>query len=1647
MKNVSSAFGRVSVMSLVVIVVLSQLSSATRTISARRVNDLDHANKASRLREADPAAKHRVSESYGRLPLSFEANEGQFDPRVKFTSRGSGYALSLAQTEIALSLSNGGTGASFGLRMKFEKANTKALIEGVDLLPGRSNYLIGNDRARWRTGVANYAKVRYGEIYRGIDLDFYGHQQRLEYDLIVKPGADPRAIHLSFDGVDSLRLDRNGDLVLGTPGGEVRQLKPVIYQEINGERRVVSGGYTIRNPQSSTRNGRNLKVGFSIARYDRGKPLVIDPVLVYSTLLGGRIGDFANAVAVDADGNAYVTGRTTSPDFPARGPLESGVSRDTIFKSANGGTNWSGAGRQIAGFSVNQLAIDPKNPSTLYAVTERGLHKSADGGGAWTMLRADFTGALAIDPVNPNTLYTGEKLQPEPGRVFKSADGGGSWVELNGIPSDATYAIAVDPVNPATVYVGTGKGLYKSTDGGGNWNLRPFCEPGVTPCRSFRVNAVAVDPRNPARVYAGVDGRMFITDNGGGEWIQIFNQVTPFDIRAIAIDSSSSVYVVNGNFTPGLLIKSYDAGRNWVGLGIRARSLAIDPRNPANLYAGFTNGLLKSVSGGADWTNVSAGTSRRPVNSIVVDPANPAQVYAGASGPASDVFVAKLNPQGSALLYVAYLGGSGGDDGVDITVDSSGNAYVAVAGKSNDFPLVNSMRGIPLNSFFTSSDGGGNWVAGPSLPDIRAFAVDALTLTTRIYAATGRGLFANIGSSWGLIGGGLPHLPVTAVAVDPRNSGTIYAAVSTSETSGAVYKATNLGVNWNKLDAAPAGRVNSLAIDPNNSVTIYAALNQDASFASGGVAKSSDGGATWIRLTNGLTSTAHGQTAALGIRLIAVDPTDSSVLYAATFTGLGITPPTLRKSADGGNTWTATNLVTLVNSLVIDPLNPSTLYAASGFIGAQMGVVKTTNGGSTWQRVWPELPGNPDPNIVALAIDPKNPSTLYAAVSNPVAGGPLKNGVYKTVDGGATWKSSSIGLPEAGVVALAIDPNSPSRLYASLAPSPAVAETESFVDHSFVVKLNPAGSEIVYSTYITETIGAVGGIAVDASGSAYLAGASLAGFLKTTANAVQPNPRGQQDAFIVKLNPAGSEFVYSTYLGGSNFDAAASIAIDGAGNAYLVGVSIERDFPTTPGSYRPATDDFSNVWVAKLNASGTSLLYSTYLAAQADIGDIAVDAAGAAYVTGAANSPRFPVTSGAFQQNYLGSGIIPGGGDAFVAKLSADGSALVYSTLLGGRGNDSGAAIAIDAMGNAVVAGMTRSNGFPVTADAVQAVADGGVCGMFRFDPRSQPVPVACSDAFLTKLNADGSALIYSTYLGGKPADDVARGLALDASGAVYIAGYTNAANFPTSQNAVQAATLGASDSFVLKIEIGARAATTLTSVSAANYRGAELAPESIVAAFGSRLATSTATATSDPLPTSLAGTTVRVRDSAGMERFAPLFFVSEGQVNYQMPTGTAPGNATVIIANENNVISTGGARIVEVAPGLFTANASGQGLPAALAQRLRDNTTVAYEPVARFDTMQNRFVPVPIDLGPEGDQVYLVLFGTGFRRRSALSAVSVKIGGVDVTINYAGPQLQLVGLDQINALIPRSFIGRGEVDVMVAVDGKAANPVHVSIK
>lgn len=234
-------------------------------------------------------------------------------------------------------------------------------------------------------------------------------------------------------------------------------------------------------------------------------------------------------------------------------------------------------------------------------------------------------------------------------------------------------------------------------------------------------------------------------------------------------------------------------------------------------------------------------------------------------------------------------------------------------------------------------------------------------------------------------------------------------------------------------------------------------------------------------------------------------------------------------------------------------------------------------------------------------------------------------------------------------------------------------------------------------------------------------------------------------------------------------------------------------------------------------------------------------------------------------------------------------------------------------------------------------------------------------------------------------------------------------------------------------------------SVSAASYRDTALAPESIAAAFGSGLANATSVALATPLPTSLGGTTLSVKDGMGNERPAPLFFVSPGQVNFLVPPESALGSGLLSITNADGGISVGAIQLEKIAPGIFAANADGTGVPYALALRFRADGLRIYEAVSRWDGQQH--IPVPIDLGAESDQVFLIAFGTGFRGLGGLGPVSATIGGVAAQVVFAGPQGDLVGLDQLNLRLPRSLAGRGLVDVSLNIAGQAANRVQIYVK
>ncbi|UED67393.1 SBBP repeat-containing protein [Brevibacillus sp. HD3.3A] len=429
-----------------------------------------------------------------------------------------------------------------------------------------------------------------------------------------------------------------------------------------------------------------------------------------------------------------------------------------------------------------------------------------------------------------------------------------------------------------------------------------------------------------------------------------------------------------------------------------------------------------------------------------------------------------------------------------------------------------------------------------------------------------------------------------------------------------------------------------------------------------------------------------------------------------------------------------------------------------------------------------------------LVIDPELEYSTY------LGGGNFEIGFAIAVDvAGNAYVTGSTNTPETAAVPFPITPG-------------AFQTTFGGTSDAFVAKLNPAGNTFLYSTYLGGGgIDQGSAIAVDSLGNAYITGNTNSSQTNPvpfpiTPGAFQTTFGGALDAFVTKLNPAGNALVYSTYLGGDSIDFGSGITVDAAGNAYIVGTTATSQldftpFPITPGAFQTSFGGNTDVFVTQLNAAGNALIYSTYLGGGSfDSGAaIAVDSLGNAYVTGSTSTPEtdpvpFPITPGSFQTLYGG-----GSSDAFIAKLNATGSTLVYSTYLGGGQNDAGAAIAVDTAGNAYVAGSTATLQtdpvpFPITPGAFQTVYGGGLL-----------------DAFVTKLNPTGSALVFSTYLGGSQ-DDQAFGIALDSLPNVYVAGITNTPQtapvpFPITLNAFQRNYGGGShDAFVTSLNTAGNA-------------------------------------------------------------------------------------------------------------------------------------------------------------------------------------------------------------------------------------------------
>ena len=1300
--------------------------------------------------------KSAIAQHYGELPLSFERNDGQSDPSVKFISRGPGYDLFLTQTGAVLNLrknlpANGtkpSTSAIAQLYLKMLGARQAASAAGDDELVGKVNYFAGNDPEAWRTNIPTFRRVRYTEVFPGVDLVYYGNRTQLEYDFVLKPHTNASAIRFEIEGANRISIGAEGDLHLATKNGEVTLRKPEIYQlDDSGSRQHVDGSYVVNRNQ----------IGFKLKGLDRAKAVVIDPVLSYSTLLGSGAGDQGNSIAVDSQGNAYITGLTQSAVFPTTpgafqttgassntfiskldptgsnliystylaGTLGTGTSngtgiavdsggsayvtgytssadfptlnslrggRNNLLITSDGGGSWGPSNIGTANRVVQVLAIDKNSPSTVYAGlgNNAGIFKSSDGGASWSALNVGFAAscpAIVIDPTSPGTVYASLIAQNTGTGVYRSVDAGNTWTSVStGLGSTSVTALAIDPQNHLTLYAGGTFSLFKTTNGGTSWVSSS------TGLNFGGFTSIVVDPNTPTTIYATAGGGgVFKTTNGAANWSQVNNGLTSTTVRALVMDqaATSTLYAATSG---GGVFKTNDAGASWSAINsgplasnTNVSALAV-VSGSSTIFAGTSDSrILKTTNGGGNWNAVYSTTTNTLIKALAIDAAAPAKVFAAldsaGNSMSNDAFLTKLNPSGSGLVYSTFIGGFGDDQANAVTIDGSGNAYIAGLTNSSDYPTVNAAQ----NTF----GGGSGQGCGDAFVTKVNSAATAISFSTYL-GGTGcdiaRGVALDASGNVYVTG----STPSPGLATPGAFQTTIGASgdafVARYSNSGALGYFTYLG-------GEGTDNGNGIAADSSGNAYVTG-LTTSISFPTANAIQSTNGGSAGdafvTKLNNAgsalVYSTFLGGSDVDSGRGISVDSAGNA--YVAGLTNSAEFPLTAGsiktkspffKSVDGGSNWSNDNYglkSSTLNVIAVNRTSPTTLFA--GTFGK---LLKSTDGGRNWT---PSMNGLVNPSVRAIVINQTNPSIMYLASSSSSDFG-ASRGCFKSVDGGTTWTPANNGLGNGGIIYVVIDPLTPSTLYAS---SGFGVRKSTDSGGSW----NPIGPQTLSSVFlaidpVTPTTlysadnGSGGKVSKSTDGGANW---------QLVSNGYTGSPS------FIAIDPKTPSTVYAAGFNGGLFK-----TTDGGASWTSLNVGISGSIAIDP----------VNTSIIYASSSSTGVFKST-------------DGNTFTALSSAPNTIFFAVVNPVTPTILYGAGNpIPEA--AFISKLSPSGTSLVYSTLLGGgkaannssSTNDEAWAIAIDGSGNAYVTGFSSSVDFPVGADSYQ------------------PFNRGFSDAFVSKLS------------------------------------------------------------------------------------------------------------------------------------------------------------------------------------------------------------------------------------------------------------------------------------------------------------------------
>jgi hypothetical protein len=857
---------------------------------------------------ADSLQGSPLINKYADLPLSFQAGRGGTPDA--YIARGQGYQIALGGADLTIGVQSSKTLPASTIRMQFLGGHRSAgLPEG--LLPGKVNYIIGKDPKKWDLGLPTYERVRYSNLYPGVDVVYYGNQQQLEFDLDVRPGAKPEAIRLKFDGAQKVTVDAAGSIVLQRPGGELRLNPPVVYQEIAGKRQKVRGTYRMLA---------NGEVAFAVGSFDHTKNLVIDPTIVYSTFIGGGSSyTYPQAIALDSNNNAIIAGYTYAADFPTVSAASSayhGNSDGFVSKMNSSGTAL-----------FYSTYIGGSGYDEFFGIAVDGA------GNAWIAGQTNSTDFPTMSPT-------------------QGASGGGEDAVVVKLSSSGTLLFST--------YLGgsnTDSGRGVALDGSGNAYVTGYASTG------FPTTSGVISTSNQgsfdafAVKYSSSGALVYSTFLGGSS--------TDYGY-AISADGSGNAYVTGITYSSTFTGANGSGAQPTNGGGGDAFVLKLNPAANGLSYFTFLGGSQYDVgtrivadSSGNAYVAGETSSSNLPIVSAFQPSLNGS----------TNGFAAKLNPAGTAFLYETYIGGNRTDslNGLALEV-GSGSVYLAGSTDSSAFPTINGIQtalpGTSSSALFQTLNSGSTWAAFDNGTLLRGTinSVSPDPTSSTVVVSTDVGLFktTNSGSSWTqqstINSVGLSRSPVT--------TSTIYAVSGSS-----AYKSTDSGNTWALTGSIGQCCSYDVVADPVTATTVYA-FYQNYGL---GVVKSTDGGVTWNPINTGLPSlTVQSMVAAGSSLYVALQSngvyksTNQGGTWTAVNSGLpgSFSPNTIVASgssvlyvsdssniyqtSNGGTSWALIPTPVpngSVATIGVSPQNTQVLYAASLFTPV---VYQSTDGGTTW---------------------------------------------------------------------------------------------------------------------------------------------------------------------------------------------------------------------------------------------------------------------------------------------------------------------------------------------------------------------------------------------------------------------------------------------------------------------------------------------------------------------------------------------------------------------------------------------------------------------------------------------------------------------------------------------------------------------------